>query len=227
VQTAAGVESISPHEIHVGQRFTITFHRISPSAANWYVPSIAKKVSPCRTGVDLTCKYVAQAVDVTYPAAATYDGWSEFKWGGGDVNGLGYGYDYYAIIGNSGPLPGGVEDKHGHGIPRGGVPAGPNGSTPDAGVLIVFTPVKHGVPVGVQRRAQHSRKPGSSLRRRVFEVLARVPRDELEAVERQDGKLVSVLKLRFTNGVLWEFDIPRTAKKNAKQFVAALGGTVI
>ena len=57
------------------------------------------------------------------------------------------------------------------------------------------------------------------------EALARVPRSELQAVELQDGKLVSVLRLRFTNDVLWEFDIPRTAKKSAKAFVAALGGT--
>ena len=58
------------------------------------------------------------------------------------------------------------------------------------------------------------------------QVLARVPREELDAVEFHDGKLVSVLKLRYTNGVLWEFDVPRTAKKGAKEFVAALGGTI-
>jgi hypothetical protein len=149
VQTAVGVESISPHEIHVGQRFTITFHRIAPSAANWYFPDIAKKVSRCKTGVDLTCTYVAQANDVTYPAAATYNGWSEFKWGGGDINGIGYGYDYYAIIGNAIPITGRAEDKHGHGIAHGGIPpSSPNGSTPDPGVLVVFTPVKHGVAGG-------------------------------------------------------------------------------
>jgi hypothetical protein len=58
------------------------------------------------------------------------------------------------------------------------------------------------------------------------QALARVPREELEGVEMHDGKLISVLRLRFTNGVLWEFDIPRTSKKGAKEFVAALGGTV-
>ena len=55
------------------------------------------------------------------------------------------------------------------------------------------------------------------------QALARVPREELEGVEMHDGKLISVLRLRFTNGVLWEFDIPRTSKKGAKGFVAALG----
>jgi hypothetical protein len=56
------------------------------------------------------------------------------------------------------------------------------------------------------------------------QVLARVPREELETAEMKDGKLISVLTLRFANGVLWEFDIPKTAKKGAKELVAALGG---
>jgi hypothetical protein len=55
------------------------------------------------------------------------------------------------------------------------------------------------------------------------QVLARVPREELDGAELQDGKLVSVLRLRYTNGVLWEFDIPRTAKKSAREFVVGLG----
>jgi hypothetical protein len=58
------------------------------------------------------------------------------------------------------------------------------------------------------------------------QVLARAPREELETVAMKDGKLISVLTLRFTNGVLWEFDVPKTAKKSAKGLVAALGGTV-
>jgi hypothetical protein len=59
------------------------------------------------------------------------------------------------------------------------------------------------------------------------EVLARVPREELEGVELQDGKLISVLKLRYTNGVIWEFDVPRTSKKTASAFVAALSGGAV
>jgi hypothetical protein len=59
------------------------------------------------------------------------------------------------------------------------------------------------------------------------EVLARVPREELEQAEFQDGKLISVLRLRYTNGVVWEFDVPRTAKKSAKALVAALDGTSV
>jgi hypothetical protein len=59
------------------------------------------------------------------------------------------------------------------------------------------------------------------------EVLARAPREELEGVELQDGKLISVLKLRYTNGVIWEFDVPRTSKKTARAFVAALSSTAV
>ncbi len=124
------MESISPHEIHVGQRFTIKFGPVSPSAANWEFPDIAKKVSRCETGVDLTCTYLAQAAEVTYPATATYDGWSEFEWSGGDINGIGDVFDYYAIIGNQIPITGRVEDKHGHGIPRGGYPPALPGPRP-------------------------------------------------------------------------------------------------
>ncbi len=58
------------------------------------------------------------------------------------------------------------------------------------------------------------------------EALARVPRTELEAVELDEGRMISQLKLRFTNGVLWEFDVPKMGKKGAKEFVAKLGGTV-
>jgi hypothetical protein len=54
------------------------------------------------------------------------------------------------------------------------------------------------------------------------EALARVPRDQLERAEMHEGKLISVLSLRFANGVLWEFDIPKTAKKGARGLVAAL-----
>ena len=58
------------------------------------------------------------------------------------------------------------------------------------------------------------------------EVLARVPRVELEAVELDEGRILSHLRLRFVNGVLWEFDIPKVGKKSAKEFVAAVGGAV-
>jgi hypothetical protein len=58
------------------------------------------------------------------------------------------------------------------------------------------------------------------------EVLARAPRGELETVELHDGKLISHLQLRFANGTVWAFDVPKIGKKNAKELVFALGGNV-
>jgi hypothetical protein len=58
------------------------------------------------------------------------------------------------------------------------------------------------------------------------DALARVPRSELESLQLEQGKLISHLKLRFSNGVMWEFEIPKANKKGAKQFVATLGGHI-
>lgn len=58
------------------------------------------------------------------------------------------------------------------------------------------------------------------------ETLAGVPRSELHEVELHEGKMLSHLKLRFADGVLWEFDIPKVSKKSAKELVAGLGGTI-
>jgi hypothetical protein len=58
------------------------------------------------------------------------------------------------------------------------------------------------------------------------EALASVPRDELESVELSPGKLISLLKLQFSNGTVWEFDVPKVSTKNAKALVSSLGGTV-
>jgi hypothetical protein len=57
------------------------------------------------------------------------------------------------------------------------------------------------------------------------EVLARVPRSELASTELDEGKMLSHLKLAFTNGVTWEFDVPKMGKKAAQNFVRAVGGT--
>jgi hypothetical protein len=52
-----------------------------------------------------------------------------------------------------------------------------------------------------------------------------VPRSEVESVAMQDGRLLSQLTLSFTNGVKWEFEIPRAHRKAAKRLVSALGGS--
>jgi hypothetical protein len=69
-------------------------------------------------------------------------------------------------------------------------------------------------------------KSGALKMKVTDQVLARAPREELELVELKDGKLISPLRLQFTNGTVWEFDVPKLGKKNAKALVAALGGTV-
>jgi hypothetical protein len=56
------------------------------------------------------------------------------------------------------------------------------------------------------------------------EVLARVPRSEIASTALDEGKLLSHLKIEFSNGVAWEFDIPKQAKKSTQGLVRALDG---
>ena len=56
-------------------------------------------------------------------------------------------------------------------------------------------------------------------------ALVKVPRSAVESVAIQDGRLLSRLTLTFTNGVKWEFEIPRAHRKTAKVLVSALGGS--
>ena len=70
-------------------------------------------------------------------------------------------------------------------------------------------------------------KSGALKMKVTGEVLARAPREELRTVELKDGKLFSSLRLQFVNGTVWEFDVPKIGKKNAKQLVAVLGGSIL
>jgi hypothetical protein len=54
------------------------------------------------------------------------------------------------------------------------------------------------------------------------EALARVPRSDIASCELDGGALLSRLKIVFTNGVTWEFDIPKANKKSAQGLVRAL-----
>ena len=67
-------------------------------------------------------------------------------------------------------------------------------------------------------------KSGAFSMKLTDEVLARVPRSDIASSELAQGRLLSKLKLVFTNGVTWEFDIPKQAKKTAQGLVTALGG---
>jgi hypothetical protein len=58
------------------------------------------------------------------------------------------------------------------------------------------------------------------------EVLASVPRTEVDSIDLDQGTLLSHLKIVFTNGVVWHFDIPKQAKKSAQAFTRALGGSL-
>jgi hypothetical protein len=58
------------------------------------------------------------------------------------------------------------------------------------------------------------------------EALVCVPRTELESLQLDQGKVISHLKLHFSNGVVWEFEVAKAHKKGAKEFVTTLGGTI-
>jgi hypothetical protein len=67
-------------------------------------------------------------------------------------------------------------------------------------------------------------KTGALKMKVTDEVLARVSRSDIASSELAQGVLLSKLKIVFTNGMTWEFDIPKQAKKSAQGLVTALGG---
>ena len=69
-------------------------------------------------------------------------------------------------------------------------------------------------------------KTGAFKMKVTDEAIASVPRSDIASVELDQGKLLSHLKIVFANGVTWEFDIPKAAKKTAQGLVTALGGTL-
>jgi hypothetical protein len=69
-------------------------------------------------------------------------------------------------------------------------------------------------------------KSGALKMKVTSEALARAPRSEIETVELKDGKLIAHLRLQFANGTVWEFDVPKIGKKNAKHLVLTLDGNI-
>jgi hypothetical protein len=57
------------------------------------------------------------------------------------------------------------------------------------------------------------------------EALARVPRAQISSVDLDKGALKSNLKVAFSDGNTWEFEIPKAYNKTAKQVVEALGAS--
>ncbi len=54
------------------------------------------------------------------------------------------------------------------------------------------------------------------------DVIARAPRSEVAAVELDPGALKAALKISFTNGGWWQFEVPKIYRKTAQQVVSAL-----
>ena len=69
-------------------------------------------------------------------------------------------------------------------------------------------------------------KTGAFKMKITDEVIARVPRSEVASVELDQGKLLSHLTIEFADGVVWQFDVPKAAKKTAQGVTRALGGTL-
>ena len=67
-------------------------------------------------------------------------------------------------------------------------------------------------------------KSGAFKMKVTDEALAHVPRAEIASTVLDQGKLLSHLTITFTNGAVWEFDVPKAAKKTAQGLVSALGG---
>jgi hypothetical protein len=58
------------------------------------------------------------------------------------------------------------------------------------------------------------------------EVAGRVARTDVASVDLVPGVLKSSLRIAFTNGGSWEFEIPRIYRKTAEHVVRTLGGRV-
>jgi hypothetical protein len=80
------------------------------------------------------------------------------------------------------------------------------------------------VGVNASELALVKTKSGAFKMKVTDEVLASAPRTDIASSELDQGKLLSHLKIEFTNGVTWEFDIPKMAKKTAQELVTELGG---
>jgi hypothetical protein len=65
-------------------------------------------------------------------------------------------------------------------------------------------------------------KTGALKMKVTDEVLARVARSQITAVDFDGGVLLSHLTITFANGVVWAFDVPKAGKKAAHALAAVL-----
>ena len=54
------------------------------------------------------------------------------------------------------------------------------------------------------------------------EVVGRKPRSDVQSVEFDKGALKGALKISFTDGGWWEFEIPKIYRKTTEQVIQAL-----
>lgn len=54
------------------------------------------------------------------------------------------------------------------------------------------------------------------------EVLARISRSQILATDFDEGKMLSHLKITFQDGTIWEFDVPKASKNDARSLVSVL-----
>jgi hypothetical protein len=70
-------------------------------------------------------------------------------------------------------------------------------------------------------------KTGALRMKVTDEVLARAPRSALAAVRLDRGGVLSQLTIAFTDGRVWEFDVPRANRASAEALARALSGDVL
>lgn len=196
-RTRLGEPVISRHLIHAGERFTIRYVLHESDDAGWTFPAIARKVSRCRDGVDLSCTYLARDRDATFPGFADYFGWTHYPYSIGSRAGLGVGNDYYAIVGHGDAITGRLAFGNGKAVPRGGFTLPSGGSDP--GVNVRFTVRRHGID-----RILYTAAPGhvhTGARRRndigYYGALVKPGRYRISAGDPQQG-----ITCRAKHGVL-------------------------
>ncbi|HZE05531.1 MAG TPA: hypothetical protein VE127_09930, partial [Solirubrobacteraceae bacterium] len=61
---------------------------------------------------------------------------------------------------------------------------------------------------------------------KIGKVLVRAPRDELTAADLDGGMMLSHLTIKFSNGAMWQFDVPRQARKDVRAVARELARTL-
>jgi len=68
-------------------------------------------------------------------------------------------------------------------------------------------------------------KSGAMKMKITDEVLARFSKSQILATDFDEGRMLSHLKITFRDGTIWEFDVPKASKKDARSLVGVLEGS--